>query len=201
MGLQILLATRNPWKVQLFAPVFAAHGFDVLTLADVPAAGPAPVENGATAVANALIKARHYHSPRYPWVFGDDAGLEVDALGGEPGVQTRRWNGRFTADVSDQQWLDYLLARLADVPDGQRTAAFVAGWALIEPSGDVHTRIVRAPFEIASQPIRPIAPGSPITAVRTVTAGGPANDLSRRQAEVRAEWQRWGILPRLLDRV
>lgn len=49
---------------------------------------------------------------------------------------------------------------------------------------------------LATLPIRPISPGSPITAVRI----GPPDDLARRQAEIRAEWERWGILKQLLRR-
>ncbi len=188
--MHILFATHNPWKIQLFEPVFRDHGFRVLTLLDLPDAPPPPPENGTTALENALAKARCYHSAEYPWVFGDDAGLEIDALGGEPGVQARRWNGVFDDDVDDQTWLDYLLDRMRDIPPGKRTAAFVAGWVLIDPAGVAHTREVRAPFEIATHPIRPIAPGSPITAVRI----GFPDDLTRRQAEIRAEWERWGIL-------
>ena len=192
--MQILFATHNAWKIQLFTPVFRDYGFDVLTLVDLPGIGPSPPENGKTALENAVTKARNYHSAAYPWVFGDDAGLAIDALGGEPGVQARRWNGLFPEDVADQTWLDYLLERMQAVPEGKRGAAFVAGWALIDPSGQAHTRQVCAPFEIATHPIRPISPGSPITAVRV----GPSNDLTRRKAEIRAEWQRWGILDQLL---
>ena len=149
---------------------------------------------GATAIENALAKAHHYHAKENSWVFGDDAGLEIDALGGEPGVQARRWNGVFPDDVDDQTWLDYLLSRMKGVPPGKRTAAFVAGWALIDPGGNVFTRKVRAPFEISAQPIRPISPGSPITAVRI----SPPDDLTRRQEEIRAAWDEWGILDDLL---
>jgi len=190
---KLLFATHNPWKIKLFTPVFREHGFQVLTLLDLPDAPPPPPENGATVIENALAKARHYHSDAFPWVFGVDAGLEIDALGGEPGVQPRRWNGVFPDDVDDQTWLDYLLDHMKDVPPGERTAAFVSGCALLTPSGEAHTRVVRIPFEIATNSIRPISPGSPITAVRL----GLPDDLARRRAEVRAEWERWGILERL----
>jgi inosine/xanthosine triphosphate pyrophosphatase family protein len=178
----------------LFTPVFREYNFDLLTLADLPGINLPPPENGTTALENAIAKARYYHSEAYPWVFGDDAGLAIDALGGEPGVQARRWDGLFPEDVDDQTWLDYLLERMKAVPEGARGAAFVAGWALIDPSSEVHTRVVRAPFEIATRPIRLISPGSPVTAVRI----GPPNDLTRRQAEIRAEWERWGILDQLV---
>jgi len=192
--MHILIATHNAWKEQLFSPVFHAHRFETLSLVDLPVGGAPPQENGKTAIENALLKAYHYHSSDHPWVFGDDAGLEIDALDGAPGVQARRWGGVFSEDVDDQTWLDHLLERMKDIPAGKRTAAFVAGWALVDPDGNPHTHEVRAPFEIAVQPIRSISPGSPITAVRL----GPTNDLSRRQEEIRAAWEKWGVLERLL---
>lgn len=188
--MQILFATRNAWKEKLFSPIFHDYGFEVLTLVDLTNPGPPPLEDGANPVENALIKARHYHSPAYPWVFGDDAGLEIDALNGEPGLHARRWGGLFPDDVEDQIWLEYLLDRLKGVAVGERTAAFVAGWALIAPDGVAYTREIRSPFEIATQPLRSISPGSPITAVRL----GPLDDLHRRQAEIQAAWEAWGIL-------
>ena len=195
-SVKLLFATHNLWKTQLFDPVFHDFGFDKLTLNDVVVDTPPPKENGLTAIENALTKAHHYHSEEYPWVFGDDAGLEIDALNGEPGVQARRWGGFFQDDVDDATWLDYLLERMVDVPTGKRTAAFVAGWALLDPDGGVHTHQIRAPFEIAHHPFRSISPGSPITAVRL----GPPDDLTRRQAEIRAAWQEWGILEKLLEK-
>ena len=190
----LLFATHNQWKTQLFRPVFERYGFEVLTLGDVSINDKPPDELAATAVDNALAKARYYHSDKYPWVFGDDAGLEIEALNGEPGLQARRWGGIFPDDVDDQTWLDYLLERMKDVPVGRRTARFVAGWALITPDGSEFTREVNAPFEIAAQPMRDISPGSPITAIRI----GPEDDLERRRNEIWAEWQRWGVLDRLL---
>jgi XTP/dITP diphosphohydrolase len=192
--MHILIATHNAWKEQLFIPIFRAHGFKTLSLVDLPDAGNPPKEDGLTAIENALLKAYHYHSSDHPWVFGDDAGLEIDALDGAPGVQARRWGGVFSEDVDDQTWLDHLLERMKDIPAGKRTAAFVAGWVLVDPDGNSHTHEVRAPFELALQPIRPISPGSPITAVRL----GLANDLSGRQDEIRTAWEEWGILEKLL---
>ncbi len=89
MSRRLLLATHNPTKKRLFGPVFAAHGFEVLTLREAQPEGTSPPEAGRTPLENALAKARRHHSPAYPWTFGDDAGLEVDALGGEPGLEAR----------------------------------------------------------------------------------------------------------------
>jgi XTP/dITP diphosphohydrolase len=188
--LDLLFATRNPWKVQLFMPAFQRYGLNVLTLRDISFDGDSPAEDGLTAVENALIKARYYHSIVQSWVFGDDAGLEIDSLGGEPGLQARRWNGHFTDDVDDRTWLDYLLFRLQDIPLNDRTATFVSGWAIVAPDGTTYTREIRWPFRIALKPIRAISLGSPISAVRI----GPEDDLAHRQTDIQREWERWGIL-------
>jgi inosine/xanthosine triphosphate pyrophosphatase family protein len=190
---EILFATHNIWKARLFEPSFRAYGFSMKTLHDI-SAGKAPVsETGASAVENALAKARFYHSDAHPWVFGDDAGLEIEALHGEPGLQARRWNGIFPDDVDDQTWLDYLLERMRGIPVGKRTAAFVSGWALITPDGHEYIHELHSPFQIATQPIRQMSPGSPISAVRL----GAEDDLEYRQGEIYKEWQRWGIFEQL----
>jgi XTP/dITP diphosphohydrolase len=189
----ILFATRNRWKARLFKPAFEHYGFEMKTLQDLSLTGEPPEEAGLTATENALAKARYYHSPAHPWVFGDDAGLEIDGLNGEPGLKARRWNGIFPDDIDDQTWLDYLLLRMKDIPTGKRTACFVSGWALIIPGGKEYIHEVRSPFQVATKPIRPIPSGSPISAVRL----GPEDDLRHRQEHIQEEWKRWGILDRL----
>ncbi len=192
----MLIASRSAWKAQLFGPIFRDYGFKIISLNDIQTPLPDPVEDGRTVLENALIKARHYHSSEFPWVFGDDMGLEIDALNGEPGVQTRRWGGRFSDDVEDQVWLDYLLNRMQDVPTERRTAHFVDGWALLTPEGGAYTREIRAPFEISWQPIRPMMPGSPIAAVAIGFPDSPEQAL----AQARARWNNWGILDTIANR-
>lgn len=192
----LLFATHNPWKGDQFRPIFEAYGFRMLTLRENPGNLRSIKETGATPLENALLKARHYHSLEYPWVFADDAGLEIDALYGEPGLQTRRWGGRFADDISDQVWLDYLLDRMRGVPPDRRTAHFNSGWVIIAPDASEYFHTMTWPFIIADQQIRPIRPGSPITAVRV----GPPDDLKRRRWEIMQEWERWGILVFLCDK-
>ena len=193
--MQILIATQNKWKYQLFAPILDRAGFETLMLSDIEISNGTPVENGTTVVENALIKARHYHSQDYPWVFADDTGLEINALNNEPGVMTRRWAGRFPDDVQDQVWLDYLLDRMKSVPPGERTAQFVDGWALLDPEGGVHTHEARSSFEIALQPVRSLMPGSPIMSVAVGIPEKPSQIL----AEAQSRWDEWGILSKLVQ--
>lgn len=188
----ILFATASYAKKKLFTPIFAEYGLTCITLPDIGLAHASPSETGATPAENALLKARTFHSARWPLVFGDDTGLEVDALNGEPGLKARRWNGRFDSDVDDETCLAYLLKRLDGVPLEKRTARFVAALVLIDPNGHEHIHHIVAPFQIALHPLCPITPGSPISAVRM----GPDDDIAHRSQQLAQEMERWGVLAR-----
>lgn len=95
---QVLIATSNPGKLRDFAGAAASYGIEVRTIPNF-ALLPTVVEDGATFEANARKKAEEY-SGAVPGniVIADDSGLEVDALGGEPGVHS----ARYAADEPDQ---------------------------------------------------------------------------------------------------
>lgn len=160
----IIMATSNMAKVQNFKDVFGYYGIQCLSLEEAGMPAIQIEENGLTPEENALMKAEA-HWQLGLTIFADDAGLEVDALKGEPGVQARRWNGRFSDSIGDEVWLDYLLQRLEGVPQEQRTAKFVSGWALINEQGQRDTYRVLSAFTIASKRIRPMTPGFPLSAV------------------------------------
>lgn len=174
-------------------PIFNQYGFDLISLNQLNLKDEPPIEDGDNVIENALIKARHYHSKEHPWVFADDMSVEIDALNGEPGVQTRRWGGRFPDDVDNQVWLDYLLERMKGVPSLKRTASFVDGWAIVTPDRSEYTWEIRQPFQIATERIRPALPGSAVVAV----ALGYPDDPAQIQIEARKRWRDWGILEKL----
>jgi inosine/xanthosine triphosphate pyrophosphatase family protein len=188
MAVTLLFATRNPFKKELFVPVFQRHGIKCVTLSDAGLSGDVD-EVGSTPEENALLKARAFHGPEWPLVFADDAGLEIDALGGEPGLKARRWNGLFADDVDDEKWMAYLLRRMEGVPLERRRARYVAGWAVITPDGQGHVRRVYRSFTFADRPQRPIPPGAPMSALE-IRSPGPLPARER----IAAEWARWGIL-------
>ena len=190
----LLFATRNKYKRELFAPVFASYGYHCLTLSDVGLDDREIDEVGTTPEENALLKARAFHGPDWPLVFGDDAGLEIDALGGEPGLQARRWGGLFPDHVDDETWMAHLLRRTEGVPPAQRTARYVAAWALIAPDGREHVRRFCRPFTFADRPLRPIPPGAPMSALEV----RPDDEPTARE-QIAAEWARWGVLDALLE--
>lgn len=98
---RVVLATRSAGKVKELVPLMAAVGVHVVTLADV-GLPESPDEDGLEAFetfeANALAKARYFAQRTGATVLADDSGLAVDALGGRPGVHSKRWSGRTDLD-------------------------------------------------------------------------------------------------------
>jgi XTP/dITP diphosphohydrolase len=142
-------ATSNPGKLkefQLAGEEFAAGRFDVRVLEGLRDIPP-PEENGATFEENAIEKARYYGAKTSGWLFADDSGLEVTALGGAPGVHSARYAGPGATDASNNA---RLLQELREVND--RSAQFVCVIALVRDGrlertfcGVVRGRIIDAP--------------------------------------------------------
>ena len=145
---EILLATRNAGKIREIRQMTTTgdwvwHGLEAFP--DVPAA----VEDGATFAENARHKALHYAQATGLYTLADDSGLEVDCLGGEPGVHSARYAGTPRDDTANNR---KLVAALAGVPLERRTARFRCALALarsdellIETEGVVAGLIIDEP--------------------------------------------------------
>lgn len=129
--MKILLATANKGKVTELEALLADRRLNILSLADFPAF-PDVEETGATFAENALIKARSGAEYTGLLTLADDSGLEVDVLGGAPGVYSARYAGEPKDDERNTQ---RLLAELENIPYEQRTARFRCSLALVFPSG------------------------------------------------------------------
>jgi XTP/dITP diphosphohydrolase len=129
----LLVGTRNRKKGEELRHLLVPLGLDVLTLADFPDAIDV-VEDGDSFAANAVLKASRQARHLGRWVLADDSGLEVDALGGQPGIYSARFAG---ANSSDEQNNARLLERLGDVPLEKRTARYVCHVAVADPTGTV----------------------------------------------------------------
>ena len=128
---EILLATRNPDKVKELAVLLEDLGIRIRTLADFPTA-PEVEEDGTTCEDNALKKAREMATATGIPSVADDTGLEVDALGGKPGVFAARYAGEHATYEDNCR---KLLQELDGVPPARRTARFVTFAALVMPGG------------------------------------------------------------------
>lgn len=147
---RLVLATRNPHKVEELRRILTAADLDVelLGAADLPGV-PDVAETGVTFAENARLKAHAVAAATGLPAVADDSGLCVDVLGGMPGVFSARWAGRHGDDEAN---LRLLLAQLADVPDDRRTAYFACAAALALPGGlervvegRLHGVVVRKP--------------------------------------------------------
>ena len=150
----VVVATRNAGKLRELLPLFTQAGLAPRTLDEVgiaEEAGEDALETAATFEANALAKARHFHARcGYPTV-ADDSGLAVHALGGAPGVRSRRWSGRpdLEGAALDAANNALLLERLAGVED--RRARFVCAAAWVDDAREV-VRLGECPGRIAARP-------------------------------------------------
>jgi XTP/dITP diphosphohydrolase len=126
----LVLATLNPHKGRELVALLGAVPFQIKLLSEFPDAR-LPEETGQTYAENALVKARTAARLTGALALGDDSGLEVDALGGAPGLHTARFGG---PGLTDRARWELLLERLRDVPPARRTARFRCVIALAGPA-------------------------------------------------------------------
>jgi len=131
----IVLATRNPHKLREVRQIFAGGGWDIEVrgLEEFPNVPETP-ETGATFADNAAAKARAAARETGLIAVADDSGLEVDALGGRPGIESNRFAGPAADDAAR---IAKLLGMMRDVPPPQRTARFRCAAAMASPAGEV----------------------------------------------------------------
>ena len=144
----LLVATTNRGKLREIRAILSGLPFELLTLADWPDVA-APEETGATFEENARIKALHYAAATHQLTVAEDSGLEIDALGSAPGVESARWGGA-GASYARKFALIYDALRAKGSPDSP--ARFVCALALahdgrilFETRGTVEGRIAREP--------------------------------------------------------
>ncbi len=143
---KLVMATNNVHKLAEIRRI-VGDSIEVLSLADIGCHDDIP-ETGETLEENALIKA-HWIKDRYGYdCFADDTGLEVDALGGAPGVYSARYAGEHCTPADN---VAKMLDAMKDVPSDKRTACFRTVIALIRNGREI-TVEGRVDGEITSQP-------------------------------------------------
>ncbi len=139
LPLSILLATTNRGKIAELAAIFADLPIKLLPLSTVLPELPPIIEDGATFVDNALIKARTASEASMMVTLAEDAGLEVDALGGRPGVRSARFAKEGATDSENNA---ALLAALEEIDDENRTARFHCTMVLLDPWNEAQPEVV-----------------------------------------------------------
>jgi XTP/dITP diphosphohydrolase len=126
-----VLASSNPGKLRELGQLLAPFDLQLLPQS-VFGIRPVP-ETGVTFLENALLKARHAARVAGLAALADDSGIEVDALGGRPGV----WSARFAGEgASDEENLAHLLRELEGIPDGRRGARYQCVLVLLRDADD-----------------------------------------------------------------
>lgn len=131
--IELLVATGNPGKFAEVQAFLSRLPIRIRSLRDLEAP-PAVLEDGATFEANALKKARTLADFSGLLTLADDSGLEVDALGGAPGIYSARYCGE---EGNDDENNRKLLRELAGLGEAQRTGRFVCALALCAPDASV----------------------------------------------------------------
>ncbi len=132
--IKLLIATRNPGKLREYRELLADLPVILTSLAQEGLTLEVE-EEGASYAENARLKAIAYARASGLVTLADDSGLEVEALGGEPGLHSARYEGK----ASDEERYRLLLRRLKDVPWERRRARFCCAIAIATPEGEVHT--------------------------------------------------------------
>lgn len=128
----IVIASKNKGKIEEIKDMLSDLPLEILSLNHYPSA-PDVEENGRTFLENALLKGQAISDFTGMPVLADDSGLEVDYLGGGPGILSARYAG---ADATDEENNQKLLMALKDVPDPQRGATFRCALVLYLPHGE-----------------------------------------------------------------
>ena len=110
--LKIVIATSNRGKIQETINAFKDLPVELISLVDLPEKYPEPVEDGDTFAANSLLKAEYYQKQTGMACLADDSGLEVEALGGAPGVYSARFAGESASDADNNAKLQQELKKL-----------------------------------------------------------------------------------------
>jgi len=133
LPLKLVLGTNNLAKGRELAELLRPHGFQVQTLQDFSDSIEV-VEDGETFAANAQAKACEQARHLGCWVLADDSGIEVQALGGKPGIYSARFAGETANDADNNA---KLLAELNAVPWEKRTANYYCHVAVADPRGTI----------------------------------------------------------------
>lgn len=129
--MRVVLASSNGGKLRELASLLAAFGLDLIAQSSLGV--ETPPETGETFAANALLKARHAAAATNLPALADDSGIEVDALGGRPGIYSARYAGE---GASDQDNVRKMLGELRDVAAERRTARYQCVIAFVSTAAD-----------------------------------------------------------------
>ena len=147
--MRVVLASSNKGKLRELSTLLAPLGYDIVTQSSLGI--DTPPETGDTFAANALLKARYAAAASNLPALADDSGIEVDALGGRPGIFSARYAGE---GASDEDNLRKMLGEMRDVAEGKRAARYRCVIAFVSTADDADPILAKGTWEgtLISQP-------------------------------------------------
>lgn len=197
---KLIFASTNPGKIAELKRFAKEYDTEVLSLEDI-GFDQEIEETGQTFKQNAQIKVeaileyvKDQGDYKDLWIIGDDSGLMIDALDGQPGVHSRRWAGY---EMQDQELVDYCLERMKKVPSEERLAQFVSMIALIKQGEPIKFFAGKTQGTIAErvEPGVKLIPGYPYRQLFILKSSGKLigdpesynpNELTHRQKSFKA---------------
>jgi XTP/dITP diphosphohydrolase len=187
---RVVLASGNSGKLRELGSLLAPFGFDLVSQSTLGL--QTPPETGTTFAENALLKARHAAAMTNLPALADDSGIEVDALGGRPGIYSARYAGE---GASDQANLRKMLDEMREIPAPQRTARYQCVIAFVTTATDSAPILATGTWEgtLISEPkglggfgYDPIFVPSGLDRTAAELDAGEKNSLSHRGQALRA---------------
>ncbi len=176
---RLVIGSTNPGKIKEWSG-FLKRIVPVISIVDL-GVFPEPKESGTTFIENARLKARHYALLTHEYVFSEDGGYEVDALGGLPGVRSRRILPG-DKDGTDQELIDYILGKVKGLPPEKRGVKLSSASALSDPLGNIIFEDISSSVGIVAEKTGPILiPGYPFRSIHWLP------QLGKTYAELTAE--------------
>jgi XTP/dITP diphosphohydrolase len=187
---RVVLASGNSGKLRELGSLLAPFGFDLVSQSTLGL--QTPPETGTTFAENALLKARHAAAMTNLPALADDSGIEVDALGGRPGIYSARYAGE---GASDQANLRKMLDEMREIPASQRTARYRCVIAFVTTATDSAPILATGTWEgtLISEPkglggfgYDPIFVPGGLDRTAAELGAGEKNSLSHRGQALRA---------------
>lgn len=154
---KLLIATKNPGKIAEIKSFLKDLPFETVSLKDVGIKDDVE-ETGKTYTENSLLKALFYAKKSKLPVISDDGGLEIEALGGAPGIKSRRWLGY---EATDQELIEYMKKITRNLPENNRTAYFKTVITFALPNGKYFQQKGEVKGQIAKKPFLKLLEGYP----------------------------------------
>jgi XTP/dITP diphosphohydrolase len=140
--MKVVLASNNPGKLEEFKKIFASSGINITPQENFSV--PEAEETGLTFIENAILKARNACKYTSLPSIADDSGLEVDALGGKPGIHSARFAGE---NATQEKYINKLLSCLKNAPKPKRTARFRCVLVYLQHAEDPSPIIAQGTWE------------------------------------------------------